>query len=158
MFSVASKKLGNASEAEEIVQDIFLDLWKRRGSLQLTASVSSYLSVAVNYRVLKVLARRQLYARYKESASVFNEVSFQIEPLFDFEVVKDRLLHLVSKLPNKCRQVFRMSREQEMSGKEIARELSISEKTVESHITKALHHLKTGFGSLLLLLFTSLLS
>lgn len=145
LFSITCQKLDNAAEAEELVQDIFLDLWQRRATLQLTASLSSYLSVTVNYKVLKVLAKRQLHAKYAASGWADGATaSYQMETMLDFETVKGRLLHLVAALPKKCRLVFRMSREQAMTGREIAQQLRISEKTVESHMTRALQQLKTG--------------
>src|SRR5688572_1109287 len=69
LFSVACKKLGNSAEAEEIVQDIFLDLWNRRNTIQLDSNLSSYLSVSVNYKVLRILARRELHSRYQDFQS-----------------------------------------------------------------------------------------
>ena len=153
LYSVACKKLGNSAEAEEIVQDIYLDLWKRRNSISLHAGLSSYLSVAVNYKVLRILAKRELHLKYKRSTSQITEGYDQIEEILSFDEVRMKLDKLVSELPKKCKLVFTMSREQHMTGKQIAAELNISEKTVESHLTKALQHLKTGLGEFLFTMF-----
>lgn len=147
LFAIACKKLRCSAEAQEIVQDIFLDIWQRRAALQLTGTLSSYLSVAVNYKVMNVLAKRHLHEKYKAAnTSHTQEAAYEIQGQLEFEEVKDRLSSLVNELPKKCRLVFQLSREQFMSGKEIAEQLQISEKTVESHITKALQHLRAGIG------------
>ena len=70
--------------------------------------------------------------------------------MLEFDELKSRLETLVSNLPEKCRLVYKLSREQGLSQKQIAREYGISEKTVEAHIGKALKALRTGLGQLLL--------
>src|SRR5215213_11155428 len=64
MFYTAGTKLQNLAEAEEIIQDIFLDFWKRRNELQITGSLSGYFSACVKYKVINVLAKRSQQYRY----------------------------------------------------------------------------------------------
>jgi RNA polymerase sigma-70 factor (family 1) len=143
LFAVAANKLGNLYEAEELVQDIFLDLWKRRNELDITNSLSSYISVAVNYKVINILARRSLSQRYsKELSHKKAHIDNGTEQWLQFEELRERLERSVAGLPEKCRLVFRLSREKGMSQKEIATTLNIAEKTVESHLSKALQSLR----------------
>lgn len=153
LFFIAAHKLNNLCEAEEIVQDIFLDLWKRRKEFNISVSFSSYLSVCVKYKVINVLARRSQHLRYsKHAISVNNAADLSTQYSLGFEELKEQLMKETAKLPEKCRIVFQLSREHGYSQKQIAQELQISEKTVESHISRALHSLRTGLGNLMTIL------
>jgi RNA polymerase sigma-70 factor (ECF subfamily) len=150
LFVVASHKIGNLPEAEEIVQDIFLDLWRRRGELVITSGLSAYLATCVKYKVLNVLAKRQLALRYTKYASrALSTEDHSTEDWLQFEQLKDQLAEATAKLPEKCRMVFQLSRAKGFSQKQIAIQLGISEKTVESHLSKALRTLRNCLGQLL---------
>ena len=146
-FFSAAQKLQNLSEAEEIVQDIFLDIWKRREELTISTCLSSYLSVSVKYKVINFLAKRNLQSRYRKHASATNDLSdSSTEYNLQLEDLREQLAKETAKLPEKCRMVFQMSREAGFSQKQIAKKLNISEKTVESHLSRALRSLRTGLG------------
>jgi len=151
LFAVAAYKLNSLADAEEIVQDIFLELWNRRASLVITSKLSSYLSVAVSYKVINVLAKRNVQNRYQQYAvSNMPVADFSTMQWLEFEELKDRFLNQVAQLPEKCQLVFKLSREENLSYKEIAKQLSISEKTVEAHLSKARHILKMNLTSVVI--------
>jgi RNA polymerase sigma-70 factor (ECF subfamily) len=153
LFAVAAIKLDSLPEAEEIVQDIFADIWNRRSSLAITSGLNAYLAVAVKYKVINVLAKRNRQHSYNEySSQAIGNMNFSTEQWLEFEELKGRLKKLVISLPEKCRLVFEMSREQGLSHREIASTLGIAEKTVESHLSKALHTLRTNLDSFLFFL------
>lgn len=147
LFTVAANKTGEAEEAEEIVQDIFISLWQRRESIEITTTLEAYLAVCVKYRVLKVLATRYRFQKYVDhSAGSITENNNSTLEWLEFTELKSTLEALVSNLPEKCRLVYRLSREHGLSQKQIASECEISEKTVEAHIGKALKVLRTQLG------------
>lgn len=151
LFVVAANKSGSAEEAEEIVQDIFISLWNRRQSIEITTSLNAYLAVSVKYRVIKLLARRSQENKYtNHSLSFASEAVNSTEDWLEFEELRSRLEVLVANLPEKCRMVYKSSREDGLSQKQIAEAYGISEKTVEAHIGKALKALRTGLGLILL--------
>jgi RNA polymerase sigma-70 factor (ECF subfamily) len=153
LFFLAAQKLQNLSEAEEIVQDIFLDLWKRRKVFDISVGLSAYLSVCVKYKVINLLARRNQHLRYSQHAFSLSTIAdLSTQHTLQFEELQEQLIKETAKLPEKCRMVFQLSREQGYSQKQIAEQLKISEKTVESHISRALHSLRTGLSHLLTLL------
>lgn len=151
LFGIAANKIKDLNEAEEIVQDIFVSLWRRRDELYDILSLSSYLAISVKYRVIKILAKQsnaQKYADYYEY--VMSTTNNSTEEWMEFEELKTKLSQFVAELPVKCQLVFRMSRESGFPQKRIADELGISEKTVEAHLGKALKILRARLSQFLL--------
>lgn len=143
VLTVAANKTGDLDEAEDIVQDLFISLWKRRADLQLTSSLGSYLAVSAKYKVLKVLAARNKTLSLEEGsqAAALSSPS-GAESAMEMEQLTGRLSEVVESLPEKCRIVYRLSRESGFSHKEIAGQMAISEKTVEAHISRALRAIR----------------
>jgi RNA polymerase sigma-70 factor (ECF subfamily) len=151
LFSIAANKIQDLDDAEEIVQDIFVELWKRRDKLNVINTLSPYLAVSVKYRVIKWFDKRnnrQKYANY--SKDHINIADHSTEQWLEFEELKDRLMEFVAELPEKCRLVYQLSREAGYSQKMIAGEMGISEKTVEAHLGKALKTLRARLSQFLL--------
>ncbi len=141
LFYLAAKKTRDLYEAENIVQDVFMDLWNRRGTAQI-ATLKSYLAAAIKYRVINYLAALNRKERY-HSEGVFgcNLQDNSTEDWLSFEELRGWLEKCVSALPEKCRMVYQMKQEG-FSYKEIASKMNIGEKTVENHIGYALRKLK----------------
>ena len=151
LFSVAANKIKDLSEAEEIVQDIFVSIWNRRDNLNVIDSLSSYLTVSVKYRVINALDKRNHRQKYSDYAKgILNFSNNSTEEWVEFEELKSRLSALVAELPEKCQLVYKLSRESGFPQKKIAQEMGISEKTVEAHLTKALKTLRTRLNQILL--------
>ncbi|MDB5133412.1 MAG: polymerase sigma-70 factor [Mucilaginibacter sp.] len=151
LFSVATNKINDLNEAEEIVQDIFVSLWKRRDDLCVIDTLSSYLAVSVKYRVIKILDKRYNQQKYSDfTRGTTNIVDNSTEQWLEFEELRGRLMEFVADLPEKCRLAYRLSRESGLSQKKIAVKMGISEKTVEAHLGKALKILRTRLSQILL--------
>lgn len=147
LFVVAGYRLENPQEAEEVVQDVMLNLWRRRQVIQVGYSLATYLAAAVKYEVIDRLAERKRLRQFQESAvKTLSAIDRSTEDLLEFSALQDRLAALVKALPQQCRLVFTLSRENGMSQREIAAHLQISENTVESHIKKALKRIRVGLG------------
>lgn len=154
LYSVSASKLNNSDEAQEIVQEIFLDIWNRRHSIELSSTLSAYLSVALKYKIINLLAkkhREQQYALY--ASKHFSVTDDSTQQLLSLDELKERLAKHVAALPEQCRLIFTLSREHGLTTKEISEQLNISPKTVEAHITKALSRLKLGLGQFFYLFF-----
>ena len=143
LYAVAYNRLADEYEAEEAVQNIFLDLWKRKETITLTHTLSTYLSAAIKYHVFTRLAqiRREKLRTEELKIGAIEGVETTAEWLSEKEL-KKQLEQSINELPEKCKIVFLLSREQNLTNKQIAEELNISEKTVEGHITKALNNLR----------------
>lgn len=149
LLYIAGKKLGDVSEAESIVQDVFTDLWQRRESLEIREQLAGYLVVAVRYRILNFLARQHKAETYlRDTARSLSREDRSTEEWLGFEDLRGWLEKMVAALPEKCRLAYRL-RGEGYSQREIARYMKVSEKTVETHISRALKVLRAGLGQLI---------
>ncbi len=139
-------------EAKEIVQQLFIHLWTRRENLRLKYSLYSYLAAAVRHKVFDIIAARS--KKHERELHYKLHIADQTDEISSVEMadMQKHVASLVNALPDRCRLVFRMSREKYKTNKEIARELNVSEKAVESHISLALSRLRIGLRSLFSLL------
>lgn len=154
LFVIAANKLKDIAVAEELTQDILADVWQRRDSIRITTTFSAYLAVAMKYKVIDYLARQSHRNRYEEYVLTSgNKYDDSTENWLSFEELRGRLEKLVNALPEKCRVIYQLSREQGYSNKRIAAEQSISEKTVEAHLTRAMKILRSKLSSFLFLFF-----
>lgn len=135
--------LGSHVDAEEIVQDTFVNLWKKRHTIALKYSFKTYISAVVKYEIYAKIAGLK---KRKDLAGVevdtLNVIDDSTQQWLAFDELRVHLETAIQTLPEKCRLVFLMSRFDELSNEEIAQSLSLSKKTVEAHITKALKTLR----------------
>ncbi len=136
--------------AEDIVIDVFLKFWERRESLQITDSVSFYLFQAVKNSCINYLNRekyRKLTVSENEVKLLKLKTDYSISdkyPLTDLigRELEEKIRQEIEKLPEQCRQIFCLSRFEDLPHKEIAKKLGISENTVKVQIYRALVKLR----------------
>lgn len=154
LLYIAGIKCRSVALAEEIVQDIFLDLWNRRATLQIYGELEAYLAVSVKYRVINTQARLKRALEYQQFAAGHQPLhDNSTEEWLSFHELKDRLSALIAGMPEKCRITYQLSREQGLSHKEVARHLQVTEKAVEANLSRALKLLKTSLRNFLSFLF-----
>ncbi|MFP4621724.1 MAG: RNA polymerase sigma-70 factor [Bacteroidales bacterium] len=135
----ANRYLKDLDLAEEAVQDIFFSIWKNRESLQIKQSVKSYLYIATRNKCLKTIRSQNMAAQYSDY--VKNAPHEQVTtPVDELNAKELNLLieRTLNQLPERMGKVFRMNRFQGLKYTEIADQLSISVKTVEANMGKAL--------------------
>lgn len=154
--------IGDRNLAEDLAQDVFYELWRKRASLRISQSIRAYLKRAAINRTLNYIRDQRLLVD-DESALPFDLESAQpgaVEQL-EAEELQLKIESAIEGLPERCRLVFGLSRFEEMSNKEIATHLEISVKTVENQMTKALRILRTKLtpylGMLILVILEALL-
>ena len=126
----------NNEESVELVNDVFLSVWDKRNRLKFDESLKTYLYTAVKNRSINYIKKQKLIKSYDDQLEMFSEFEAD-QSLLEKEhyVIVQQIMN---DLPAKCKQVFAMSRIDQLSNKEIASLLDISIKTVEAQITKAL--------------------
>jgi len=140
----ANTYLYNKEEAEECVADVFVNLWKKRESIVIEKSIKAYIYSSVKYAAFATIQKRSPAFENIESLpdTMFEEPSRADQHVLHEELEK-QVNSAIDRLPFRCRQVFLMSRIESLSYKEISSILSISEKTVENHLVKALSILRS---------------
>jgi len=163
----ATEYIIDQEEAENIVQDIFVVLWEQRTTLDCIENIRAYLYRLVKHKCIDFL-RYQVMATNKKKwlqdirmqEYTYNLIAIQnMEDQIWSDTNMDRILHqAIQELPGKCRDIFLMSRFENMSHKEIADKLQISTSTVNNQIAVAMKKLKERLKYLLhlILLFSSL--
>lgn len=128
-------------EAKDIVQDIFVKFWNDREKLDIRLSIRSYLFVSVKNKCFDILRKKNRNIKFQEISNEhdFADESFETYILSELETLFNRSLN---KLPERCREIFELSRLHGLKNREIALKLNLSEKTVENQVTKALHVLR----------------
>lgn len=146
LFISSYNLLKDKELCEEIIQDIFIDLWSNREKLQIKISLNSYLYACTRYKV---------FSQFRKNKIIRVELFENLNKRFQYATPETKLMHqelveqigaIVETLPQKCKQVYKLSRTEQLSHKEIAERLNISTKTVENHITKALRVLRLSLG------------
>ena len=150
----AAKLLNNTEQAEDLVQEVFVQFWESRNSIKQTA-LKSYFYTIVKNKALNQL--RHLKVQQKHIAEILHTSDEFIETEENNEEVKLKLLMSIEKLPTQCKKVFIMSRMDGLKQKEIAEELNISVKTVKNQIGKALKVLREELKVFYTLLIISIL-
>lgn len=141
LFVVAHNRLKEKYEAEDIVHDVFSSLWANRNKIQIE-SLENYLATATKYMVLAKIRRKEQERKYCNTSPQTMVFELPVETSLHYKRILEIIKNEVEKLPQKCRLIFKRSREEGMSSKEIAEELKISPKTVDNQLNKALKQLK----------------
>lgn len=134
----ALKILKDKNLAEEIVQEVFYVLWSKKGDLLITSSLNSYLYKAVYNKCLHYMEHKQVEDKYASNMLISNSDAYSINDAMHSGEIYQIYKKTLSQLPHRCRKIFRMNRDFGLKYYEIADKLSISVKTVESDMGKAL--------------------
>jgi RNA polymerase sigma-70 factor (ECF subfamily) len=142
LVNAAYKRLNSKEKAEDIVQNIFVDLYQRRTSIVLTTSLKAYLNQALKFKILNEYRSAVIRTKYQRflffSPACKNDFAEGLEA----KELEMKIHLILSGLPEKCKQVFLLSRKENLSNKDISATLDITLSTVEKHISKALKILK----------------
>ena len=143
LYKHAFRMLEDQDDANDVIQDVFLALWQKRESLTIKGSLAAYLYQSVRNRIFDRITHQKVIARYIASIRDFMEAGQWIT---EEELRAKELAAIIeteiAALPRKMREVFELSRQEELSYKEIARKLNISDKTVKQQVHNAVKILR----------------
>lgn len=141
LLAMAYNRLKDLATAEDIVHDVFASIWHNRHHQEIH-SLKNYLATAVKYMILKQARKASLLRQYRQSEATPPTQDFSSDTALDNKRILELLHREIESLPEKCRLIFRYSREQGMSVREIAGHMHITPKTVENQLNKALRKLR----------------
>lgn len=127
--------------AEEVTQDVFMDLWHHREKLPAIEHFDNYLFIVARNRIFKVIRKKLEETEALEDIHLAEDIWLPDQQA-EFREIRTLLLTGIAELPPARRQVFTMSRIEGKSYEEICQELGVSRNTVKEHIVKALHFLR----------------
>lgn len=142
LFNMAFHQTGKKEEAEELVQDLFVNIWQRRESSQIK-HLDLYLTLSLKNKIYDFIKSQISYRKYQEFI-ILKEVDlhFETDSIVNYLELTEAVEKVLSLLPEKSAKAFKMSRFEAFPVKKIAKEMDISEKAVEYHITKSLRFIK----------------
>ena len=158
VFHFIDSLLYDKTLAEDFTQNVFLKIWERRESINPEDSFESYLFTIARNMVYKESEKRLLSERFLEYIGNQQDFDGQLEAKIDAESLREYVDELVEQMPPSIRNIYYLSRKQHLTNKEIAKQLSISEKTVETQLYRALQYLRVKLAdeiTVLALLFIS---
>lgn len=142
----AYKPLRCRQKAEDLVQEVFISLYQRRNSIELSVSLKAYLTQALKFKVMNEFRSQIVRERYQKSFYLNNSDRKDFVTHCETRELEQSIYKAIMLLPEKCKQVFLLSRNEDFSYKDISGGLGISVSTVEKHISKALKILKINLS------------
>lgn len=152
VYNFSHLYLVSSEDVAEIVQEVFIKLWETRHLVDEEQSFEGFLFIVTRNQIFNYSRKQLNYSFLKMTVLESIEKSYEEEDKLEISDLKQYLSVLISQLPKRQQEIFRLSREQHMTYKQIAEELSISEKTVEYHMTAALKYLRKNLYLLSLFL------
>lgn len=148
--------LKNEEDASDVVQSVFINIWEKKDSIEISVSPKSYLFRSVYNESLNFIKKENTRQKHEIGAAP-NPMALTEEPAKDEEQNwQQKIDKVLDLMPEQCRKVFMKSRIEGKKYAEIAAELDISIKTVEAHMSKALKIVRTSIGVLILMCCLSL--
>jgi len=150
----AIRKLPEMDDVEDIIQELFIDLWEKRANIHLTTGLGNYLYTAVRNRIFNLFYKRQRQANYLNSlVSVIEKGEYVTDLAMREKEFSEIIRNEINLLPPRMKEVFLLHRNESLTYKEIADLLGTSELTVATQIKKSLKTLRIRLGSSGFLIF-----
>jgi len=160
MCRYAFSILQHEEEAQDVVQKFFCKLWDKHGEIDIRTSMQSYLYRSVHNECINVIKKRKVKADYVELNSQLPETNYDnTDKQVIINELEENIQKAIEKLPPRCKEVFLLSRIDNLSYTEISKSLDIAIGTVETQMVKALRFLRSELKDYLcvLILFFLLL-
>ncbi len=143
LYKKAFFRLGNSADAEDAVQEVFISFWRNKETIQVEDTIAPYLFTALKYYIIK-----QVYIKAKKGIQVALSVEnlehseLSTHELLQYKELQSAIAEQVDELPDRMKEIYRLSRVENLQIAEIAIRLGISEQTVKNTLTTALKRLR----------------
>lgn len=148
--------ISDRDKSSSLAQEAFINLWLNRSKIQSPNGITSFLYTFAKSNCLNFIRHQKVISKYEDRhlQAIENKLNNEVLDAFDFDALEfsemeELIYRSISELPEKCRQVFMLSRFEGKKNKEIAEELQISVKSVEANITRALKTLSVKLAEYL---------
>ena len=156
VFKFGYSILKSTEESENLIQDVFLNLWENRHTVKNDSSIKSFVFTITYNSAISVLrkkAREEKFIEYLKSLQELHEEPVNSE--IEFNELSDKLDKIINKLPQRQKEVYQLHKIEGLTYKQIAERLNISVNTIENHMAGALKTIRKNLGnySLVAILF-----
>ncbi|WP_207514086.1 RNA polymerase sigma factor [Longitalea luteola] len=141
LYDTAFRRLKDKEQCKDIIQDVFVDLWCRRGQVAIS-NLKAYLLTAVRFQVYKLVAKEKTGPSFFELYETIASSSFIAEGALIEKEFLEHVKSWIDQLPEKKRTIFLLHTQHDKSTKEIAHELSLSQKTVQNQLGAIIYRLR----------------
>ncbi len=142
-----ASKLFSLEDAQDIIHDLFVKLWEDREQLNITSNLKAYLFTITRYRIIdkirKNITREEYAVMLQALANVYQP---SIEQQMAADELQQAIKNAVDELSPKIKEIYRLSREENLSIAEIAEKLKLSEQTVKNQLSTALTHIRKSLS------------
>jgi RNA polymerase sigma-70 factor (ECF subfamily) len=119
----------------------------RRREILITSSLEAYLKTALKFQIFKTYRSQQIHYKHLDKVIIDQQIDPPTaEETLDNKMLRKRIYEVAGRMPDKCREVFLLSRYDQLSHKDIAEKLDISVSTVKKHLTKAMNIMRKEFN------------
>lgn len=144
LYLYITSKTDTGEVSKDILQDLFTSIWEKRHTLAIQQSLKSYLYQTVRYKIIDVYRRNATYRKYlQQLIEHFDAQPNNISDTMDHKTRAYEVLEAINRLPEKMKEIFMLSRFENLSIEQIASQLDLSQQTVKNQISKALKILRT---------------
>lgn len=154
LYSFSKGLLKVEDDINDILQDVFIKVWENRKNIKNVETFNAYIFTITKNAIISYF-REKTKTRAFESRvmDMATSEAFQLDNSLEYEDIKEKVEFLMEQLPEKRKIIFKLSREQGLSHKEIAGQLGISVKTVEDHIMHSIRYLRKHLKTLDIITF-----
>lgn len=154
LIRFANDKLKDINDTEDIVHDIYLNIWNDRNKKTYTGSFKAFLYTTVRNRITDLHRKRIVRGYYDDALTLFKEQTADpLDLIYDAKELDKVIKTKVNELPPRTKEIFNLSRIENFSITEIAGKLNLSEQTIKNQLTIALNHLRRRINVILALFF-----
>jgi RNA polymerase sigma-70 factor (ECF subfamily) len=149
LHSFIKKFLKTETDVDDIIQEVFIKLWENRTKINNVETFNSWIFTVTKNIIITLFREKVKQSGYESYVRniVVQDVGF-IDTTLEYNEIREKVEKIINRLPEKRKQIFKLSREQGLSNKEIAAQLEISVKTVEDHMMHSIRFLHKNLESL----------
>lgn len=145
LFNFGMRKLNQREVVEGIVQEVFIDFWLRRKSLDIRQSLSTYLHSCVHFRIINQYKSRAIRTKYLEGLKTQDaELGLSVEEMLQYRDLRLAIKRIVRHFPFQRKKAYKLRFDKGLSYQEIANTMDISVSTVEKHLIRAVKDLRVS--------------